>query len=149
MTQIINNIVYAFKQKSKQFCLYFQAYEKSSSATGRTFSIGSRCCARVIAIVRRSGAMRPLIHQNRSDIVHMIWIWTWRAVMVASERIVVMVSELVRRSVRGFQPPQEETELEALLLRANASTKEANEALDDALRFVQESNCRIDAMPGG
>jgi hypothetical protein len=59
------------------------------------------------------------------------------------------LGELVRRSVRGFQPPQEETELEALLLRANASTKEANEALDDALRFVQESNCRIDAMPGG
>jgi len=110
--------------------------------------------------------MRPLFHQNRSGIMHMIWTWTWRAVMVASERIVVMVtplekkeisrtakrfginvSELVRRSVRGFQPPQEETELEALLLRANASTKEANEALDDALRFVQESNRRIDAMP--
>ncbi|MFN6184435.1 MAG: plasmid mobilization protein [Burkholderiales bacterium] len=88
--------------------------------------------------------------------------------MVASERIVVMVtphekkeisrtakrfginvSELVRRAVRGFQPPQEEPELEALLLRVNASTKEANEALDDALRFVQESNRRIDAMPAG
>lgn len=112
--------------------------------------------------------LSPLIYRSISTIMHMTWTCTWRAVMVASERIVVMVtphekkeisrtakrfginvSELVRRSVRGFQPPQEEPELEALLLRVNASTKEANEALDDALRFVQESNRRIDAMPGG
>lgn len=120
------------------------------------------------APVPTAAGLSPLIYRSISTIMHMTWTCTWRAVMVASERIVVMVtphekkeisrtakrfginvSELVRRSVRGFQPPQEEPELEALLLRVNASTKEANEALDDALRFVQESNRRIDAMPGG
>jgi hypothetical protein len=120
------------------------------------------------APVPTAAGLFRLIYKKRSSSMYMLWTCTWRAVMVASARIVVMVtphekkeisltakrfginvSELVRRSVRGFQPPQEETELEALLARVNASTKEANVALDDALRFVQESNRRIDAMPAG
>ena len=41
------------------------------------------------------------------------------------------------------------TENLAPVERVNASTKEANDALDDALSFVAESNKRIAEMTGG
>ena len=39
----------------------------------------------------------------------------------------------------------DEREIDVLIERVNASTKEANDALDDALSFVTESNERIAA----
>jgi hypothetical protein len=59
------------------------------------------------------------------------------------------VSELMRQAVQGFTPSDDQQGIHALIERVNASTKEANEALDDALSFVAESNKRIAAMTEG
>ncbi|MBB6596439.1 hypothetical protein [Ralstonia solanacearum] len=47
-----------------------------------------------------------------------------------------------------FTPPEDEREINAMIERVNASTKEASNALDDALSFVAESSKRIAAMVG-
>jgi len=90
--------------------------------------------------------------------------------MTSSERLVVLVtpaekkafaakaklyhmnlSELVRESVKKFAPGDDEVEIEALLVRLNQSTQDAQAALDDALMFVAASNERIVAatLKGG
>lgn len=56
------------------------------------------------------------------------------------------VSELMRQAAQGFQPKSDDNDIDALIERVNLSTKEANDALDDAMSFVQASNRRIDAM---
>jgi hypothetical protein len=69
-----------------------------------------------------------------------------KAISSAAKRLGLNVSELMRQAAQGFQPKSDEGDIDALIERVNASTKEANEALDDALAFVRESNKRIDAM---
>lgn len=49
-------------------------------------------------------------------------------------------------AAQGFTSSDDEQEILALVEHVNASTKEANNALDDALSFVAESNKRIEAM---
>nr|WP_242680923.1 hypothetical protein [Paraburkholderia hospita] len=58
------------------------------------------------------------------------------------------MSELMRQAAQGFTPSDDEQEILALVERVNASTKEANDALDDAFAFIAESNKRIEAMTG-
>ncbi|WP_250480005.1 MULTISPECIES: hypothetical protein [unclassified Caballeronia] len=72
-----------------------------------------------------------------------------RAIAQTAKRLGLNVSELMRQAAQGFTPPDDEQEILALVERVNASTKEANDALDDALSFVAESNKRIEAMKGG
>ena len=71
---------------------------------------------------------------------------TFAIVLVLSA---LFVSELMRQAAQGFTPSDDEQEINALIERVNASTKEANDALDDALSFVAESNKRIAAMAEG
>jgi hypothetical protein len=70
------------------------------------------------------------------------------AIAQSAKRLGLNVSELMRQAAQGFTPPEDEQEVLALVERVNASTKEANDALDDALSFVAESNKRIAAMTG-
>jgi hypothetical protein len=71
-----------------------------------------------------------------------------RAIGSTAKRLGLNVSELIRQAAEGFTPAEDEREVYALIDRMNASTKEANDALDDALSFVIESNKRIAAMTG-
>lgn len=72
-----------------------------------------------------------------------------RAIASTAKRLGLNVSELMRQAAQGFTPSDDEQEILALVERVNASTKEANDALDDALSFVAESNKRIAAMTEG
>ena len=72
-----------------------------------------------------------------------------RAIAGTAKRLGLNVSELMRQAAQGFTPSDDEQEIFALVERVNASTKEANDALDDALSFVAESNKRIAAMTEG
>jgi len=72
-----------------------------------------------------------------------------RAIASTAKRLGLNVSELMRQAAQGFTPSDDEEDINALILRVDASTKEANDALDDALAFVAESNKRIAAMTGG
>ncbi|WP_153101332.1 plasmid mobilization protein [Paraburkholderia hayleyella] len=63
-----------------------------------------------------------------------------------AKRLGLNVSELMRQAAQGFMPHEDEQDLYALIARVNASTNEANNALDDMLAFVAESNKRIAAM---
>jgi hypothetical protein len=72
-----------------------------------------------------------------------------RAIASTAKRLGLNVSELMRQAAQGFTPSDDEEDINALIWRVNASTQEANDALDDALSFVAESNKRIAAMMGG
>lgn len=72
-----------------------------------------------------------------------------RAIAQTAKRLGLNVSELMRQAAQGFTPSEDEQDILALVERVNVSTKEANEALDDALSFIAESNKRIAAMTGG
>ena len=72
-----------------------------------------------------------------------------RAITQTAKRLGLNVSELMRQAAQGFTPSDDERDILALVDRVNASTKEANDALDDALAFVAESNKRIAALTGG
>jgi len=72
-----------------------------------------------------------------------------REIVSTAKRLGLNVSELMRQAAQGFTPSADEQEIMALIGRVNASTKEANDALDDALSFVAESNRRIAVMAEG
>lgn len=52
------------------------------------------------------------------------------------------------RAVQGITTSDDEEIINALIRHVNVSTPEANDALDDALSFVAESNKPIAAMTG-
>jgi hypothetical protein len=72
-----------------------------------------------------------------------------RAIGSTAKRLGLNVSELIRQAAERFTPAEDEQEVYALIDRVNTSTQEANDALDDALSFVAESNKRIAAMTKG
>jgi len=72
-----------------------------------------------------------------------------RAIASTAKRLGLNVSELMRQAAQGFTPSEDEQDMHTLIARVNASTSEANDALDDALAFVAESNKRIAAMTEG
>ncbi|MEJ2768690.1 hypothetical protein [Mycetohabitans sp. B46] len=59
------------------------------------------------------------------------------------------MGELVQQAARDFTPSENEEEIIALLGRVNASIKEANDTLDDALSFVVEPHKNITAITKG
>lgn len=69
-----------------------------------------------------------------------------KAISSAAKRLGLNVSELMRQAAQDFQPRSDDSDIDALIERVNLSTKEANDALDDAMSFVRASNRRIDAM---
>ncbi len=71
-----------------------------------------------------------------------------RAIVSTAKRLGLNVSELMRQAIQDFTPPEDEREINAMIERVSASTKEASNALDDALSFVAESSKRIAAMVG-
>jgi hypothetical protein len=60
-----------------------------------------------------------------------------------------MENDFSSRSRDKFTPPSDEDDIGALIQRVTASTEEANDALDDVLSFIAESNGRIAAMSRG
>ena len=52
-------------------------------------------------------------------------------------------------AVQSITSLDDEENIKALIRHVNVSAQEANDALDDALSFVAESNKRIAAMTGG
>jgi len=72
-----------------------------------------------------------------------------QAIATTAKRLGLNVSELMRQAAQGFTPSDDEQDLLALIERVNASSKEANTALDDALSYVADSNKRIAAMAEG
>jgi hypothetical protein len=55
------------------------------------------------------------------------------------------MGEVVRRSVESYRPSEDDVALEKLLEQVEASTTQANHALDDALEAIKSSLRRIDA----
>lgn len=72
-----------------------------------------------------------------------------KAIASTAKRYGLNVSELMRQAAQGYSPASDNRDMEALIARVNASTKEASDAIDDALAFVSESNKRIAAMEKG
>ena len=72
-----------------------------------------------------------------------------QAIATTAKRLGLNVSELMRQAAQGFTPSDDEQDLLALIERVNASSKEANTALDDAMSYVADSNKRIAAMAEG
>jgi len=72
-----------------------------------------------------------------------------QAIAHTAKRLGMNVSELMRQAAQGFIPSEDEQDLNALIERVNASSKEANDALDDALSFVSESNRLIATLAEG
>ena len=72
-----------------------------------------------------------------------------QAIATTAKRLGLNVSELMRQAAQGFTPSDDEADLLALIERVNASSKEANTALDDALSYIADSNKRIAAMAEG
>ncbi len=68
------------------------------------------------------------------------------AIGLAAKKLGLNMSELMRQAAQGFQPKADDDDVNALIQRVNLSTKDANDALDDALAFIHESNKRIEAM---
>jgi len=69
-----------------------------------------------------------------------------RAIASTAKDLGLNVSELMRQAVQDIMRLDDEENINALISRVNVSTQEANDALDDALSFVAESNKRIAAM---
>jgi len=69
-----------------------------------------------------------------------------KSIASTAKRLGLNVSELMRRAAQGFSPANDDHDMAALIARVDASTQEANNALDEALTFVAESNKRIEAM---
>jgi hypothetical protein len=69
-----------------------------------------------------------------------------KSIASTAKRLGLNVSELMRQAAQGFSPASDDSDMIALIARVNASTEEANNALNDALSFVAESNKRITAM---
>ncbi|WP_158940775.1 hypothetical protein [Burkholderia sp. S171] len=72
-----------------------------------------------------------------------------RAIARTAKRLGLNVSELMRQAAQGITSSDVEENIDALIRHVNACSKEANDALDDALLFVEESNERIAAIAGG
>jgi hypothetical protein len=52
----------------------------------------------------------------------------------------------MHQTAQSFHPEPDIADIDALLERVCASTKEAIDALDDALAFITESNKRIETI---
>jgi uncharacterized protein (DUF1778 family) len=72
-----------------------------------------------------------------------------RAIARTAKRLGLNVSELMCRAVQRITSLDDEENINGLIRHVNVSTQEENDALDDALSFVAESNKRIAAMAGG
>jgi hypothetical protein len=69
-----------------------------------------------------------------------------KAVAAKARRLDLPVSELMRRGAFAYQADQADAELAALADAAKAAADRAVGAIDDALRFIEASNRRIDAL---
>lgn len=69
-----------------------------------------------------------------------------RAIARTAKQFGLNVSELIRQAVQGYIPAANADQILALLGQVDASTQQANTAMDDALAFVAASNKRIEAM---
>ena len=69
-----------------------------------------------------------------------------RAISRSAQRLGLTMSEFMRRAALEFIQSNDAKDLSALCERVEASTREAGDALDQALSFVAESNRRIAAM---
>ncbi len=58
----------------------------------------------------------------------------------------VSVGEFLRRAADGYRSETDEQLLEAMIMQMNQATDSAERAIDEALRFVDESNRRIARM---
>ena len=56
------------------------------------------------------------------------------------------MGEFLRRAAVSFNPSQDDTHLENMIVQMVKTTKVANQALDDALHYVEKSNKRIATM---
>jgi hypothetical protein len=68
-----------------------------------------------------------------------------RVVAKANERG-VSVGEYLRRAADGYRSETDEELLEAMINEMNQATENAEKAIDETLRFVEESNQRIAQM---
>ena len=67
-----------------------------------------------------------------------------KSLVAKAKRFDLTLSELMRRGATAYSAPdQEERDLELLVERVRSSTREAEAALDDALKFVKASNARL------
>ena len=56
------------------------------------------------------------------------------------------MGEFLRRAAASFRPAEDDKVLQGMILQMVKSTKQASDAIDDALSFVEASNRRIAAL---
>ncbi len=56
------------------------------------------------------------------------------------------MGEFMREAAAAYQPGEEDVALEAMIEQMNRATDSAGEAIDRAIKFVAESNSRIEQM---
>ncbi|MBI2316226.1 MAG: hypothetical protein HYU75_04175 [Betaproteobacteria bacterium] len=56
------------------------------------------------------------------------------------------MGEFLRRAAASFRPSEDDKVLQGMIEQMIKTTERANEAIDDALRFVEASNRRIVSM---
>jgi hypothetical protein len=67
-----------------------------------------------------------------------------KSLVAKAKRFDLTLSELMRRGASAYSAPEQEERDPALLVeRVRSSTKEAEAALEDALKFVKASNARM------
>lgn len=69
-----------------------------------------------------------------------------RAIAAKAKKLGLPISELMRRGAAAYGDEQTDEELGALADAAKAAADRAAQSIDDALVFIEASNCRIDAI---
>ncbi len=58
----------------------------------------------------------------------------------------VSMGELLRRAAAAYRPPEDDALLEGMVAQMLKTTRQAEQAIDDALNYVEASNRRIAAL---
>ncbi|HVV67500.1 MAG TPA: hypothetical protein VHE99_00465 [Gammaproteobacteria bacterium] len=66
-----------------------------------------------------------------------------KEIAAVAKRVGLNTSELMRQAAQQFVPHNEKEDIELLLQQIERSTREAGQALDQALAFIMQSDQRI------
>jgi len=69
-----------------------------------------------------------------------------KQVVSRAKKIGITTAEYMRRAAEGYRPDTDDRALEAMIDEMNLASKNAEKAIDDALKFVTKSNKRIASM---
>ena len=69
-----------------------------------------------------------------------------KRVVAKAEKAGLKTGEFMRQAAAVYHPGEDDTALEAMIGQMNSATDSAGRAIDRAIKFVSESNKRIEKM---